>query len=353
MQNGKSAIARNLINGYGCGSTEFYVLRPKSDNVLIEYIHFILRDKRTLVSAKNSFGGSAGQQRVSSAYLKSIQIPLPPKELQQQIVDLYNHAVKEKQAKEQEAKALLDSIDNYLLKELGIELPENIRNERYFEVNVTELIGGRLDPDFNSSSKYGYLYNAIESAKYPVKRIKEICNDVFQGISKNETQNNTFTLLKVKNILLNNEIDYENIEYVEYVPQNKLLKKNDILSPFIGEAIKQIKFSVFDKDGNFTIDNNTGVIRLKNNINAGYVCEYCCSILGKIQINRHIGGGGVPFIGSNGIKKMSINFPPLEKQNEIAEYIQSVRTQAKQLQQEAIDTLEKAKREVERMIEKI
>ncbi|MDR3219307.1 MAG: restriction endonuclease subunit S, partial [Dysgonamonadaceae bacterium] len=145
MQNEKSAIARNLTNGYGCGSTEFYVLRPKKDNVLIEYIHFILRDKRVLKSAKNSFGGSAGQQRVPSGYLKSIEIPLPPIEIQQKIVDLYNDAVKEKQAKEQEAKTLLDSIDDYLLKELGIELPENSANERYFKANISKLIGEQLD----------------------------------------------------------------------------------------------------------------------------------------------------------------------------------------------------------------
>ena len=40
MQNGKSAIACKLKNGFGCGSTEFFVLRPKSDNILIEYIHY-------------------------------------------------------------------------------------------------------------------------------------------------------------------------------------------------------------------------------------------------------------------------------------------------------------------------
>lgn len=88
MQNGKSAIARDLVNGVGCGSTEFYVLRPKSDNILIEYVHYILRDKRVLESARNSFGGFAGQQRVSSSYLKSIKIPLPPIEIQQQIVNI-------------------------------------------------------------------------------------------------------------------------------------------------------------------------------------------------------------------------------------------------------------------------
>ena len=41
MQNGKSAIACKLKKGVGCGSTEFYVLRPKSDNISIDYIHYI------------------------------------------------------------------------------------------------------------------------------------------------------------------------------------------------------------------------------------------------------------------------------------------------------------------------
>jgi type I restriction enzyme S subunit len=232
-------------------------------------------------------------------------------------------------------------------------LPENVLDERYFEVSIWELIGGRLDPDFNSISKYGYLFKSIESAKYPTKRIGEICDNVFQGVGKNETQDNTYTLLKVKNILLNNEIDYENVEYVHSVPQSKLLKKNDILSPFIGEAIRQIKFSVFDKTSKYTIDNNTGVIRVKTDINAIFVCEYLCSVLGEVQINRLIGGGGVPFIGSNGAKKLMINLPPVEKQNEIAEHIQSIRARTKQLQKEAMEGLEKAKQEVERMIEKV
>jgi type I restriction enzyme S subunit len=42
--------------------------------------------------------------------------------------------------------------------------------------------------------------------------------------------------------------------------------------------------------------------------------------------------------------------PLIEKQNEIAEHIQSIRTQAKALQQEAVRVMEEVKREVERMI---
>ena len=86
MQNGKSAIARDLINGRGCGSTEYFVMRPKDDSVLIEYIYLLLRHHSVLNAAQSSFGGSAGQQRVSSQYIKSIRVPKPDVNVQKEIV---------------------------------------------------------------------------------------------------------------------------------------------------------------------------------------------------------------------------------------------------------------------------
>lgn len=148
MQNGKSAIAQNLLKGVGCGSTEFFVLRPKSNNVLIKYIHFILRDYRVLKSAQNSFGGSAGQQRVSSSYLKTIRIPLPPIQIQQKIVDIYTTANKARLQKDKEAKELLESIDDYLLKALSINPSQEISSEYVF----TKKYQKRLEIDWMSLS---------------------------------------------------------------------------------------------------------------------------------------------------------------------------------------------------------
>lgn len=42
MQNGKAAIARNLVGGYGFGSTEFYILRPGPEATL-EWLHSLVR----------------------------------------------------------------------------------------------------------------------------------------------------------------------------------------------------------------------------------------------------------------------------------------------------------------------
>ena len=74
MQNGKSAVAKNLINGLGCGSTEFFVLRPKDERLAIEYLHVIFHMKCVRETAKLYFGGSAGQQRVSSSFLEKFNM---------------------------------------------------------------------------------------------------------------------------------------------------------------------------------------------------------------------------------------------------------------------------------------
>ena len=93
MQNGKAALARNLTNGVGRGSTEFYVLRP-GQRVLGEYIWHFVRQPRFREAAKRSFTGTAGQQRVPRSFMENAPIPLPPLEEQRRIVDILNRAAR-------------------------------------------------------------------------------------------------------------------------------------------------------------------------------------------------------------------------------------------------------------------
>lgn len=108
MENGKSAIAKDLINGYGCGSTEFHVIRPKNDNLLVEYIHSLLHMKFVRQTAKLYFGGSAGQQRVATDFLENFNVPLPPKAKQQQIVNYIADIRTRAKALQAEGKAILE-----------------------------------------------------------------------------------------------------------------------------------------------------------------------------------------------------------------------------------------------------
>ena len=108
MENGKSAIAKNLINGYGCGSTEFHVIRPKNSDLLVEYIHSLLHTRIVRQTAKLYFGGSAGQQRVANDFLESFNVPLPSKTKQQEIVDYIADIRVRAKALQVEGKAILE-----------------------------------------------------------------------------------------------------------------------------------------------------------------------------------------------------------------------------------------------------
>ncbi len=89
MENGKHAIARNLIDGIGFGSTEFHVIRP-NENITAEWIWHFVRQPSVRQNATKHFTGAVGQQRVPDSYLKSLEIPLPPLDEQRRIASRLN-----------------------------------------------------------------------------------------------------------------------------------------------------------------------------------------------------------------------------------------------------------------------
>ncbi len=86
MENGKIAIAKNLENNIGFGSTEFHVIRSNAGTPP-EWLHAYLRQKSFRKEAQSHMTGTAGQQRVPKNYLENVEIPVPPKEEQKKIVE--------------------------------------------------------------------------------------------------------------------------------------------------------------------------------------------------------------------------------------------------------------------------
>ena len=95
MENGKGAIAVNLENKIGFGSTEFHVIRPgKYVNPL--WIYTLTATKEFRKQAEMSMTGSAGQKRVSSKYLENYRIGVPPITLQNKFSKIVKQIDKQK-----------------------------------------------------------------------------------------------------------------------------------------------------------------------------------------------------------------------------------------------------------------
>jgi type I restriction enzyme, S subunit len=91
MENGKAAIADNLVGGLGFGSTEFHVLRP---GPLLDrnFLFHMVRLPEFRRQAKAQFTGTAGQQRVPTTFLQNFTLSLPGLEEQRNIVDILDRA---------------------------------------------------------------------------------------------------------------------------------------------------------------------------------------------------------------------------------------------------------------------
>jgi len=133
MENGKHAIARGLSDGLGFGSTEFHVVRPRTD-VCSEWIHFFLRQPHVLKNATNHFTGAVGQRRVPDSYLSDLELPLPPLSEQKRITGILDEqmeAVEQAraaiQAQLEAAKALQAAYFRQAFPQPDVSLPDGWR----------------------------------------------------------------------------------------------------------------------------------------------------------------------------------------------------------------------------------
>lgn len=112
MENGKAALAGDLLGGRGFGSTEFHVLRA-GDQVMPEWLRYFVRREAFRHEAKRNFTGTAGQQRVPALFLQNALIPVPSRGEQQRIVDQLSRAegiVRLRRQAQQKAAELIPAI---------------------------------------------------------------------------------------------------------------------------------------------------------------------------------------------------------------------------------------------------
>lgn len=87
FENGKIAVARGLSSGRAFGSTEFHVLRPRSNAVVDSaFLKYFLEGPAFTALATRSMAGAVGQQRVPTRVLGEALMPLPPADEQRLIV---------------------------------------------------------------------------------------------------------------------------------------------------------------------------------------------------------------------------------------------------------------------------
>ncbi len=85
LENGKICQVRNLKNGVGFGSTEFYVFRGRENVSDSDFVFYLSRWDEVRAFAEMNFDGTSGRQRVPREAFDNLYLTLPSLETQQKI----------------------------------------------------------------------------------------------------------------------------------------------------------------------------------------------------------------------------------------------------------------------------
>lgn len=269
------------------------------------------------------------QPKITLDSLRKIILPLFSLKIQKQIVESYFNALNNKKRKEKEAKLILESIDKYLLKELQINLPtkDNSLKNRVFNIKYSDVSGARLDSDFNQTF-YSFLKNP--KSIYPNEKIGKLSVEIKTGLPIRKdfrVNDGEFPYYGANGI-----IGYMD----EYTHDGKYLVVGQ--DGYIGNH--------FVVDGKFWGSNHNWVLKLKNNYNYHYVKF----VLDVLDYSYLITGGVIPKLTKSSLQSILIPIPPIEKQNEIANHILSLRKKAEELRLDAKSVLKEAESKIEKII---
>lgn len=283
---------------------------------------------------------TAAQPNINAEEYASLPIPLPPLSVQQSIVDLYTDAQNQRKRKLEESQKLLRSVDDYLLAELGIELPleDNKLKNRVFISSFHNLTGGRIDPFANTpvleklrsslnNSSFIYLKDAVTETKFITTEISS--SDTYIGLENIES----------------NTGNYIRTDEKETISSALIFERDQILFPKLRPYLNKVYLAEF----NGICSTEFHVFNAKN-MDSNFLHHCLLSRITLEQTSNLMTGNTLPRLQSSDIAHILIPNPPFEKQREIAEHICNIRTQAKQLKNEADMILQNAKQKVERMI---
>ncbi|EDP5191108.1 N-6 DNA methylase [Campylobacter jejuni] len=346
LSTGGNAIVQ-FYNGKSSYSTDTYALKSNNENYIDTYFLYILLKQLENFINCFLFKGS-GLKHLQKTELKSLKIPLPPLEIQKQIVaecekveeqhNTLSLSIKEYQNlikailqkcgiieddQEYKLNSILENLQK-LESKLDFNLlfsfiddftnarQEDLKKFKEFVKNIKAILG-----TFSTPPKQGWNKEklneiiSIQSGGTPDRKIKEYWNGNINWVKSEVCQNCYVYDYQVKEKITELGLQKSSA---------KLLKKETTLIALVGATIGKIGFLTFESATN---QNITGLYPKNLKIlNTKYLYYACMGLYGQF---RKL--GDFAMANSNFIKNLTIPLPPLEIQEKIVQNIELVEQQ--------------------------
>lgn len=277
------------------------IIIKNRDEVLMEYLFYALCSMKERV---NNIGRGVAQNNINLSILKNIEIPLPPLEEQKRIADILD-----------KASNLID------LRKQQLEKMDLLIKSQFID-----MFG---DPVTNPKG-------------WEVKRIEELCESIFGGGTPSKSHAEYYdgdipwvTSKDMKSILISDSIDHINDKAVlnssaKYIPKQSLLM-------VIRSGILKHTLPIGINTRVVTINQDMKAFIPNANINVWFMF-YTFKMHERSLLNnvRAVTADNIEF---SIIKNLMIPVPPIDLQNQFAEFVEQVEKQ-KAVMQKSLEKME-------------
>lgn len=349
---GAIALVTEKFDNYVC-TTGFSILRNLKMEVNRKYLLHMLRSNFGLIQMQQRMTGGNYPAILPKEILK-IWIPYPSIKIQDRIAQIMDEAIKEKEQKIKESEYLFNSIDNYILHELGITSPEyEKQSPLIYEIGINLLKIERWDVEYWKKT-HRQFENSIKKGKFQTITLSKLIKKLLNGLDYRNYSDSGTKYLRVSNIKPF-EINWTDIKYVPLklsnVSKDILLEINDILLTRKGTFGIAL---VVDEDELCDCIISSEIFRLVPNrdmeLNSHYLVSVLNSVIGTYQFSRKSIGAIMGSLSQKAVRSLLVPLPPKSIQDEIAFQVKLRISRSRQLQNDAEKILDRAKFKIERII---
>ncbi|WP_072221236.1 restriction endonuclease subunit S [Campylobacter coli] len=354
MEHGKCAIATDLYNGIGFGSTEFNVFRIRDPRFLTEFVFCYLNRDSIRKIATDNMVGTSGRQRVPTAFYEKLPIPILPIEFQLEIQNL----VKDSHKALEESKELYKKAEETLYLELGLDpknplqslldsktnIPTNSLNISIRTLKESFLKTGRLDSEYYQS-KYEDIEKFIKSYPNGYDSFSNIINNKDTNFTPKNNEN--YSYIELANIGNNGNISEPISDLGKNLPTRarRIVSKGDVIISSIEGSLSSCALITQEFDKHLV---STGFFVLNSKLlNGETLLVMFKSQIFQEYLKKFPSGTILCAINKEELSKILIPKIDPTTQEKIAKYIQesfNLRKKSKQL-------LDNAKNKVEEQIQ--
>lgn len=240
FENGNIAIANNMKQGVGFGSSEIFVLRM-NDKVLNTYMFYITQTAKFQEGACATMCGVGGLKRISPLFMRTYELDIPSLSKQQRIVDYLDVKLGKIDAR----IAVLEK-----LQDAYARLKKSV---------IHHAVTHGLDPNVSLKDS-GVEWIGMIPEHWEVKRIKELCSFVSRGATPNYVDEGEYKVMN-QAVFSTGNLNHKVVRYSSYMKSESQIKKGDLLIASTGGGVLGKLYFFDDEDLNFYADTHVTIVR--------------------------------------------------------------------------------------------